>query len=66
MTPEEKRLKITTPIPLERVLSIYGVSSEAELMSLLKDKFETYGKNFLSNKKKKGFNFFRFFKKTKE
>ena len=47
MTPEEKRLKITAPIPLEKVLDIYGVQSEAELMSLLKDKFEAYSQNFL-------------------
>ena len=31
MTPEEKRLKITAPIPLEKALNIYGVQSEAEL-----------------------------------
>jgi hypothetical protein len=53
MTPEEKRLKITTPMPLEKALSIYGVQSEAELMSLLKDKFETYSQNFLQNQEKK-------------
>jgi len=57
MTPEEKRLKITAPIPLEKVLDIYGVQSEAELMSLLKDKFETYSQNFLQNQEKKTINF---------
>ena len=57
MTPEEKRLKITAPIPLEKVLDIYGVQSEAELMSLLKDKFEAYSQNFLQNQEKKTINF---------
>ena len=57
MTPEEKRLKITAPIPLEKALDIYGVQSEAELMSLLKDKFETYSQNFLQNQEKKTINF---------
>lgn len=56
MTPEEKRLKITAPIPLEKALDIYGVQSEAELMSLLKDKFETYSQNFLQNQEKKTIN----------
>lgn len=40
-------------MPLEKALSIYGVQSEAELMSLLKDKFETYSQNFLQNQEKK-------------
>ena len=57
MTPEEKRLKITAPITLEKALDIYGVQSEAELMSLLKDKFETYSQNFLQNQEKKTINF---------
>jgi hypothetical protein len=57
MTPEEKRLKITAPMPLEKALDIYGVQSEAELMSLLKDKFETYSQNFLQNQEKKTINF---------
>ena len=57
MTPEEKRLKITAPITLEKVLDIYGVQSEAELMSLLKDKFETYSQHFLQNQEKKTINF---------
>ena len=53
MTPEEKRLKITSPIPLDRALKMYGVNSEAELMSLLRDKFDSYSKNFLQNQEKK-------------
>lgn len=56
MTPEEKRMKITAPIPLERALSLYGVQSEAELMELLRDKFETYSQNFLQNQEKKVIN----------
>ena len=65
MTPKEKRAKLTKPISLDKALIIYGVNSEADLISLLDNKFDIYSKNFLSNKKKKGFNFFRFFKKTK-
>ena len=53
MTPEEKRLKITSPIPLDRALKMYGVNSEAELMSLLRDKFDSYSKHFLQNQEKK-------------
>ena len=56
MTPEEKRLKITAPIPLEKALDIYGVQSEAELLELLRDKFETYSQNFLQNQEKKVIN----------
>ena len=64
MTPEEKRLKITTPIPLEKALNIYGVNSEAELMNLFKEKLNVHKKNFLTGDKKKSFNFFRFWKKS--
>ena len=53
MTPEEKRLKITSPIPLDRALKMYGVNSEAELMSLLRDKFDAYSKHFLQNQERK-------------
>jgi hypothetical protein len=56
MTPEEKRLKVTAPIPLERVLKMYGVNSETELMNLLKDKFHSYSRHFLQNQEKKSIN----------
>ena len=56
MTPEDKRLKITAPIPIDRALKMYGVNSEAELISLLRDKFDSYSKHFLQNQEKKSIN----------
>jgi len=56
MTPEEKRLKVIAPIPLEKVLLMYGVNSESELINLLKGKFDTYSRNFLQNQAKKSIN----------
>ena len=64
MTPKEKRAKLTKPISLDKALGIYGVNSEDELMNLFKEKFDLYNNKFLTDRKRKGFNFFRFWKKT--
>ena len=64
MTPKEKRAKLTKPISLDKALKIYGVNSEDELMNLFKEKLDLYNNNFLTDRKRKGFNFFRFWKKS--
>ena len=64
MTPKEKRAQLTKPISLDKALKIYGVNSEDELMNLFKEKFDLYNNKFLTDRKRKGFNFFRFWKKS--
>ena len=64
MTPAEKRAKITKPISLDKALIMYGVKSEDELMNLFKEKLNVHKKNFLTGEKKRGFNLFRFWKKS--
>ena len=60
MASEKKIAQVTKPIPMEKALKMYGVSSEDELKELFRELFNSRKGNFFTNIFRKILNFFGF------